>query len=37
MDFITNLPLFEGKYGFFICIDKLIKFYRLIPVLVGKG
>ena len=37
MDFITDLPL-RGRFnGIYTCIDKLTKFVKLIPVLIGEG
>ena len=37
MDFITDLPPCSGFNGIYICIDKLAKFVKLIPVLIGEG
>ena len=37
MDFITELPPCGGFNGIYTCVDKLTKFVKLIPVLLGKG
>ena len=42
MNVITDLPAVTGtdgstKNGLLVCIDKLSKFTRLIPVFVGEG
>ena len=37
MDFITDLPPCGGFNGIYTCIDKLTKFVKLIPVLIGEG
>ena len=37
MDFITDLPLCGGFNGIYTCINKLTKFVKLIPVLIGEG
>ena len=37
MDFITNLPPCGRLNGIYICVDKLIKFVKLIPVSIGEG
>ena len=37
MDFITDLPPCGGFNGIYICIDKLTKFVKLIPILIGEG
>ena len=37
MDFITDLPLCGGFNGIYTCVDKLTKFVKLIPVLIGEG
>ena len=37
MDFITDLPLVDGKNSLFVCINKLSKFCRLTPISLGKG
>ena len=36
MDFITDLPLVDGKNALFVCVDKLTKYTRLCPCLVGE-
>ena len=37
MDFITDLPPCGGFYGIYTSIDKLTKFVKPIPVLLGEG
>ena len=37
MDFITDLPPCGGFNGIYTCVDKLTKFVKLIPVLIGEG
>ena len=37
MDFITDLPLCGGFNGIYTCIDKLIKFVKIVSVLIGEG
>ena len=37
MDFITDLPPCSGFNGIYTCVDKLTKFVKLIPVLIGEG
>ena len=37
MDFITDLPLCGGFNGIYTCVDKLMKFIKLIPVLIREG
>ena len=37
MDFLTDLPPCGGFNGLYICVDKLTKFAKLIPMLVGEG
>ena len=37
MDFITILLLCGGFNGIYTCVDKLIKFIKLIPVSIGEG
>ena len=37
MDFITDLPPCGGFNGTYTCVDKLTKFVKLIPVLIGEG
>ena len=37
MDFITDLPKCGGFNGLYTCIDKLTKFIKLIPILIGEG
>ena len=37
MNFITDLPPCGGFNGIYICVDKLTKFVKLIPVLIGEG
>ena len=35
IDFIMELPLCDGNYAIFACIDHLDKYCRLIPSFVG--
>ena len=37
IDYITDLPPCGGFNGIFTCIDKLMKFAKLIPVSLGEG
>ena len=39
MDFITDLPACGplGYNGIFTCVDRLTKFIRLVPVVIGAG
>ena len=37
MDFMTDLTPFGGFNWIYTCIDKLTKFVKLIPVLIGEG
>ena len=37
MDFITDLPACGGFYGIYTYIDKLMKFVKIIPVLIREG
>ena len=37
MDFITDLPLRGGFNGIYTCVDKLMKFVKLVPVLIRVG
>ena len=37
MDFITDLPLSRLFNGMFTIVDKLIKWAKLIPMVVGEG
>ena len=37
MDFITDLPPCGGFNGIYTCVNKLTKFVKLIPVLIGEG
>ena len=37
MDFITDLPPCGGFNRIYTCVDKLMKFVKLIPVLIGEG
>ena len=37
MDFITDLPPCGGFNGLYTCVDKLAKFVKLIPILIGEG
>ena len=37
MDFITDLPLSGLLNGVFTIVDKLTKWVKLIPMVVGKG
>ena len=37
MDFITDLPPCGDFNGIYTCFDKLMKFVKLIPVLIGEG
>ena len=37
MYFITDLPPCGGCNRIYTCIDKLIKFFKLIPVLIREG
>ena len=35
--FITDLPLYGGFNGIYTCMDKLTRFFKIIPILIGKG
>ena len=37
MDFITDLPLCGGFNGIYTCVDRLTKFFKLIPISIGEG
>ena len=37
MDFITDLPLCGGLNIIYTCVYKLMKFFKLIPVLIRVG
>ena len=37
MGFITDLRQIGGFNGIYTCVDKLKKFFKLIPVLIGGG
>ena len=37
MDFITDLPPYSEFNGLYTCVDKLTKFVKLIPILIGEG
>ena len=37
MDFITELPPFGDFNGIYTCVDKLMKFVKLIPIVIGQG
>ena len=37
MYFITNLPLYSDFSGIYACIDKLTKFFKIVPVTIGEG
>ena len=37
MDFITDLPLSRSFNGMFTVVDKLTKWVKLIPMVVGEG
>ena len=37
MDFITDLPLSRSSNGVFAIVDKLNKWVKLIPMVVGEG
>ena len=37
MDFITDIPPCGGFNRIYTCIDKLPKFVKLIPILIGEG
>ena len=37
MDFITDLPLSGSFNGMFTVVDKLTKWVKLIPMVVGEG
>ena len=37
MDFITDLPLSRSFNGMFTVVDKLTKWVKLIPLVVGEG
>ena len=37
MDFITDLPLSRSFNGVFTIVDKLTKWVKLIPMVVGEG
>ena len=37
MDFITDLPPCGGLNGIYTYVDKLMKFVKLIPVLIREG
>ena len=36
MDFIADLTLCGGFNGIYICVDKLPKFFKLIPISIGE-
>ena len=37
MDFITDLPLVDGKNSLFVCINKFSKFCRFTLIFLGEG
>ena len=37
LDLSWNLPLYNGHYAVFTCVDRLTKYCSLIPCFVGEG
>lgn len=37
MDFVTDLPMFDGFNALFVCVDKFSKLCRLVPCRVGEN
>ena len=37
MDFIPDLPQYGGFNGVYTCVNKLTKFIKFVPILIGEG